>query len=68
MENPKLKLKRIYVNEFEKHVKTKDLEFDTKEQYVTVYTSSDKHPKIKLYYKDLLRAVESKILYLDSKE
>jgi transcription termination factor NusB len=66
MDNPKLKLKRVYVNEFDKHVKTKELEFDTKEQYVTIYTSSEKHPKIKLYYKDLLRAVESKILYLDS--
>lgn len=63
-----MKLKKIYVNEYEKHVKTKDVEFDTKEQYVTIYTTNDKHPKVKLYYKDLLRAVESKILYLDSKD
>lgn len=63
-----MKLKKMYMNEYQKHVKTKDLEFDTTEQYVTVYTDSDKYPKIKLYYRDLLRAVESKILYLDSKD
>lgn len=56
------------MNEYQKHVKTKDLEFDTTEQYVTIYTDNDKYPKIKLYYRDLLRAVESKILYLDSKD
>jgi hypothetical protein len=62
------KLKRLYLNEFEKEVKTKDYEFTTKEQYVTIYTDNDKYPKVKLYYKDLLRAVNAKIEYLDSKD
>jgi hypothetical protein len=61
------KLKRLYLNEFEKEVKTKDYEFTTKEQYVTIYTDNDKYPKVKLYYKDLQRAVNAKIEYLDSK-
>ena len=62
-----IKLKRLYLNEFEKEVKTKDYEFTTKEQYVTIYTDNDKYPKVKLYYKDLQRAVNNKIEYLDSK-
>jgi hypothetical protein len=61
------KLKRLYLNEFEKEVKTKDYEFTTKEQYVTIYTDDDKYPKVKLYYKDLQRAVNAKIDYLNSK-
>jgi hypothetical protein len=62
------KLKRLYLNEFEKEVKTKDYEFTTKEQYVTIYTDNDKYPKVKLYYKDLQRAVNAKIDYLNSKD
>jgi hypothetical protein len=62
------KLKRLYLNEFEKEVKTKDYEFTTKEQYVTIYTDNDKYPKVKLYYKDLQRAVNNKIDYLNSKD
>lgn len=62
------KLKKMYLNEFEKHVKTETLDFKTNEQYLTIYTDNDKHPKIKLYYKDLLRAVTGKMDYLDSKD
>jgi hypothetical protein len=62
------KLKKMYLNEFEKTVKTKDLEFKTNEQYLTIYTDDQQHPKIKLYYKDLLRAVNNKIDYLNSKD
>lgn len=63
-----IKLKKVYLNEFDKEVKTPNHEFKTKEQYITIYTDNDKHPKIKLYYRDLLRAVNNKIEYLNSKD
>jgi hypothetical protein len=62
------KLKKMYLNDFEKHVKTETLDFKTNEQYLTIYTDNDTYPKVKLYYKDLLRAVTNKIDYLDSKK
>ena len=63
-----MKLKKLYLNEYEKHVKTKDVEFDTTEQYITVYTNDDNYPKVKLYYRDLLTAVNRKVDYLNSKK
>ncbi len=47
-----IKLKKLYLNEFDKEVKTPNHEFKTKEQYVTIYTDNDKYPKVKLYYRD----------------
>jgi hypothetical protein len=61
-----MKIRKIYLNQYEKNVVHNGKEFKTVDKYLTLYTDDPTHPKIKLYYIDLLKAATSKLEYLNS--
>ena len=61
-----MKIRKIYLNQYEKNVTHNGKEFKTTDKYITLYTDDQSHPKVKLYYIDLLKAATAKIEYLNS--
>jgi len=62
-----VRIKQIYVNTKEKEITKDGKKFKVNDKYITLYTDDAKHTKVYLNYIDLLKAIQSKIEYLESK-
>jgi hypothetical protein len=62
-----MRIKQVYVNTKEKEITKDGKKFKVNDKYITLYTDDAKYPKVYLNYIDLLKAIQTKIEYLDSK-
>jgi hypothetical protein len=62
-----VRIKQIYLNEKEKEITKDGKKFKVNDKYITLYTDDVKFPKVYLNYIDLLKAIEVKMKYLESK-
>lgn len=63
-----MKIKQVYANLKDKEIEKDGKKLKVQDKYVTIYTDDPKHSKIYLNYIDLLKAVNVKIEYLESRE
>jgi hypothetical protein len=63
-----MRIKQVYANTKEKEITKEGKKYKVNDKYITIYTDDPSHPKVYLNYIDLLKAVQNRIDYLNSRE
>jgi hypothetical protein len=63
-----MRIKQVYANTKEKEITKEGKKYKVNDKYITIYTDDPLHPKVYLNYIDLLKAVQNRIDYLNSRE
>jgi hypothetical protein len=63
-----MRIKQVYANTKEKEITKEGKKYKVNDKYITVYTDDLTHPKVYLNYIDIIKAVQNRIDYLNSRE
>jgi hypothetical protein len=63
-----MRIKQVYANTKEKEITKEGKKYKVNDKYVTIYTDDPSHPKVYLNYIDLIKAVQLRIDYLNSRK
>jgi hypothetical protein len=63
-----MRIKQVYANTKEKEITKEGKKYKVNDKYITIYTDDPSHPKVYLNYIDLLKAVQNRIDYLNTRE
>jgi hypothetical protein len=63
-----MRIKQVYANTKEKEITKEGKKYKVNDKYITVYTDDLTHPKVYLNYIDIIKAVQNRIDYLNSRQ
>jgi hypothetical protein len=63
-----MRIKQVYANTKEKEITKEGKKYKVNDKYITIYTDDPAHPKVYLNYIDIIKAVQNRIDYLNSRE
>jgi hypothetical protein len=63
-----MRIKQVYANTKEKEITKEGKKYKVNDKYITIYTDDPLYPKVYLNYIDLIKAVQNRIDYLNSRE
>jgi hypothetical protein len=63
-----MRIKQVYANTKEKEITKEGKKYKVNDKYITIYTDDPSHPKVYLNYIDIIKAVQNRIDYLNSRE